>query len=258
MRWIFFLLLFAGFLCLPCLLKKWTCSFHKERCTPPLLEEQLGEVFSSLSPKELQEALSQKFTYLDRGAQSFVFASEDRKLVLKLFFFDRSPEKAQSLARSCRAAALAAEETGLVYLHFGPSEKSLPRFLLHGPAWHVTELQGANYCFALQKRAVPLKESLVSAYLAGDLKTFMQRVDAFFFLLQKRISMGIRNSDRSLFCNFGFVEGGGAIEIDFGHYLYDQDWSEEAKKREIDRYRKKLVEWTSCNVAEWKAEIERR
>ncbi len=258
MRWLFFLLLFSAFLCLPAALKRWTCSFHKERCIPPILEEQPGEMFSRLSPGEIQKALSQTFTYLDRGAQSFVFASEDRELVLKLFFFDGALEKAESLVQSCKAAALAAEETGLVYLHFGPSDKSLPSLKLCGPAWHWTELKGANYCFALQRRAIPLKESLGSAYFAGNREVFLQRIDAFFALLQKRISMGIRNSDRSLFSNFGFIEGGGAIEIDFGHYFFDPEWTEEAGKREVDRYRKRLVEWASRNMADWKEEIERR
>ncbi|MFI5335127.1 MAG: hypothetical protein ACHQT8_08265, partial [Chlamydiales bacterium] len=41
-------------------------------------------IFSSDQEKRAQEVLTQPFTYLARGKQSFVFLSEDQKTVLKL------------------------------------------------------------------------------------------------------------------------------------------------------------------------------
>ena len=43
-----------------------------------------GLSFSAVEEKRVKEILSQPFTYLARGKQSFVFVSEDQKTVLKL------------------------------------------------------------------------------------------------------------------------------------------------------------------------------
>lgn len=259
------LFLFASLLCLPAGLKRWTCSFHAARCIPPILGEKQGVVFSKLEPEAITKILSQPFHYLDRGAQSFVFASQDGRYVLKLFFFDSFPkfymqsnmEKARKMMQSCVIAAQAADETGLIYLHFGPSNLSLPKLRLFGPAWHRTHLESSSYCFALQRRATLLKESLCLAYLKKDRDAFVKKVDAFFELLRRRVSMGILNSDPSLYGNFGFV-GERAIEIDFGNYYQDTTLSEQAGMREIARYKKKLDEWASRMMPEWKEEIEIR
>ncbi len=254
------LFIFAALFCLPAGLKKWTCSFHTMRCIPPIIMEEQGVIFSKLEADEISKILSQPFRYLDRGAQSFVFSSLDGLYVLKLFFFDLFPkfhkqnniEKVKKTMRSCRIAAGVAEETGLIYLHFGPSKELLPKLLLLGPAWHCTHLEGAGYCFALQKRAILLKESLRSAYLEKNRGVFIKRLET--FLDQRRISMGIRNSDRSLYSNFGFVEDR-AIEIDFGNYYHETDT---CREKEIARYKKRLSEWASIETPEWKEEIESR
>ncbi len=254
MKWVLAFLLVSASLCIPAGLKRCTCSFHLSRCIPPKLENLTGALFSSLSSEEIKEILSQPFTYLDRGAQSFVFASQDGKYALKLFFFEHNSEKASALRMSCKAAMLAAEETALVYLHFGPSSKPIGKIKLCGPAWHRVTIKGSDYCFALQRMATPLKEAILRAYLNKDRDAFLKKVDALFTLLHRRVNKGIHNSDGSLFSNFGFLEDGQAIEIDFGHYRFDSKWSEEEKIREIARYKKRLGEWVFIAMPEW-AEI---
>lgn len=259
MRYLF-LFLCALFLLLPAGLKRWTCSFHLSRFTPPALEEGCGVIYSKGPPEEVKQIFTQKFDYLGRGAQSFAFLSRDGNYVLKLFFFDRGSTltKAKWLLESFKAAAYASEKTALVYLHFGPSKEPLMPLKLCGPAWHRKEIKSQNYCFALQRRAVLFKEALSSAYRSHQKDVFFKRIDSFFDLLQRRVSMGIRNSDRSLFGNFGFVEGDEAIEIDFGHYYLDPEWTQEAKRREIARYKKRLIEWVAHEMPEWLEEIEAR
>lgn len=255
-RLLLFVFLCAASLSLPAGLKRWTHSFHLSRCMPPASSAwEGGKLFSSLPAKEIGEVLSQTFYYLDRGAQSFVFASQDGRYVLKLFLFDPSPFKAKKMLESCKIAAQAVEETALVYLHFGPSKETLPVVRLVGPAWRRTRLQCANYCFALQMRAVPFKESLFLAYREKNLDALTQRLDAFYSLLRRRISMGILNSDPGLCCNFGFIEDSRAIEIDFGNYSLEEKCDED---REMNRYRRKLVEWASIEMPEWKEEFEKR
>jgi len=250
MRALFCLFVCLSLLALPAGLKRWTHSFHLARCVVPKIDSS-GELFSKFPQKKIQKILSQPFYYLDRGAQSFVFASEDGLYVLKLFFFDSKKEKAAKTLASCRVAVKAAEETALIYLHEGPSNQKLPVVRLIGPAWRRSRLESGRYCFALQRRALPMKEALRLAYVEGDRLLVQQRLDSFFSLLKRRISMGIFNSDRNLYNNFGFLENGQAIEIDFGNYR-QKPWSKEARDKEIARYQKKLMKWAGYALPGWK------
>ena len=261
-----FLFLCIFSLAFPAALKRYTRSFHLSRCTFALKPQ----IFSKLSPDELQKILSQPFHYLDRGAQSFVFSSEDGAYVIKLFIFDSSigllarclgrmewkaGEKAVRILESCKAASLASEETALVYLHLGPSEETFPPLRLIGPAWKRSSIHSADYCFALQMRAEPFKKSLQSDYLEKDRNSFSRKVDALYVLLNDRIARGIHNSDSDLFRNFGFINSDRAIEMDFGNYRIHQKWDQKAKEREIERYRSKLVQCVDETMPEWKDEI---
>lgn len=247
---------------LPVALKRWTHSFHLSRCVLPLKEKH--QIFSLLEKKEVEKILSRPFHYLDRGAQSFVFESEDGRFVLKLFFFDPHPKltrpnsrglarkKAKRTLEGCKTASLAHEETALVYLHLGQSDEKLPIVRLIGPAWKRSWLNCSHYCFAIQERAVLLKESLQAVYLQKNQQAFQRKIRSLSKLLKRRIERNIHNSDPGLFNNFGFVDCDRAIEIDFGNYRQCPDWKEADKSQEEARYLDKLALWMDETMPEWK------
>ena len=153
-RWIFFIFFSSLCLALPVCVKRLTHGFRIDKIKFELPFHAEWEI-SPLSPKSLDELLaifSQPFYYLDRGAQSYVFQSEDERYVIKFFRMDRprnpvrqwvrekikkrssSPrnfEKVDKLFSACKLAyTMAQEETELLYLHLNRTESLLPSLKL--------------------------------------------------------------------------------------------------------------------------------
>jgi len=193
------------------------------------------------------------FTFLARGAQSFVFESEDKKWVLKLFRYDRwvhpwrkfirnhwlkkqgrlpFDQKIDRLFCSTKLAfEKAADLTGLVYIHLNKKE-NLPTILLKDRLGRVRPFNLSSAYFAIQRRASPLPEVFLEAIENNDEKKFKALTRSFVHLLQARVSKGIRNTDTKVHVNFGFWNET-AIEWDFGNYCLDPEMKSE---EEIHRF----------------------
>lgn len=211
------------------------------------------EISSDLSREEVCKILSQAYAYLDRGAQCYVFASQDGEYVLKIFRFDRKDKKTTLMEKvnalflgSILAYERAREETGLLFLHLNRTENAFPLLQLTGPLGQPFSLKLDSYRFAIQKRVRPFRESLMNAYRSSDPEEMPQLLDAFLEVLSSRVDKGIRNSDPAVSRNFGFL-GKQAFEIDFGNY------SENGvpREKEIARYIQKLRLWLKENAPEW-------
>lgn len=267
---VFSLLFFLG---IPSWVKRQTRSVHLSRCSSAFAQKR-SCVLSSLSDDQLKALLSQRFFFLNRGAQSFVYASEDGDYVLKLFFFDSqsslidrfffrdqssieiATDKIQKLFQSCLTAWVAIEHTALVYLHFAETKNNQPKIRLIGPFTRSYCIDGNKFVFALQKRALPLKDALQEAYQKNDKNLFFQHVQEVFSLLEKRISSNIFNSDRSLLENIGLMGSHEVIEIDFGNYRFEPQKGEVQKQQEIRRYKKRLEKWIKRNTPHWEKSID--
>lgn len=226
-------------------MKRVTSGFKLTKMQVDLPFEKRWERESVLSHEELIQILSQKFSYLDRGAQCFVFASEDGAYVLKFFRFDRSnpkkPKKVssyQKIERMFDATLLAyekaKEETALLHVHLNPTE-DLPFLSVKGPIGQNLYLDLNQYRFVLQRKAVPFRETLVSLIERKDEEALRSHISSFLEMLRSRSKKGLRNTDPSLSRNFGFLDGK-AIEIDFGNYTVNgtsEEW-------EVSRYSHKL------------------
>lgn len=268
MRWIrpaLFILLASAALALPASLKRLTHSFHIARLFVDLPEQTVWQADGRARPDEIRRILSQDFAYLGRGSQAFVFASADRRYVLKLFLFDaqkpvvrrffhrpdrRTREKIEETAvrvlqASRIAYQMAADETGLVYVHLQPTHLQLPWVRLHGPAWRRSTIEMDAYRFVIQRMALPFDRVLLEARLANDRERFCRAIDGFLSLLSKRIALGICNTDPTLFDNFGWMDDR-AVEIDFGKYVL-----RESGQSQIQPYMDQLLEWTLKNAPEW-------
>lgn len=242
---------------LPVALKRWTCGFKlsKMRLDMPFRED--WEITKRLSDEEIASILAQPFTYLDRGAQCYVFASQDQKYVIKLFRYDAALfgkrkgktfyEKVEHMFNaSLLAYQLAPIETGLLYLHLNLTDTKLPVLNAVGPTFQKLRLPLDRYRFAIQKMAKPFRESLLEAYQSKDPESMKRRIDSFVAVIRSRAEKGIRNTDPAVSRNFGYF-GDQAVEIDFGNYSHScvsKDW-------EVARYSHKLRSWLSENAPEW-------
>ncbi|MES2272649.1 MAG: hypothetical protein V4487_00455 [Chlamydiota bacterium] len=224
-------------------------------------------------PPQIREILSQPYTYLDRGAQCYVFASEDDQYVIKLFRYDLSQSsprlrprlfsftkkrktnfqsKILHLFNACKMAYDQAPlETGLVYIHLNPTAKGLPILHCRDSLGRRYALPLDAYRFAVQKKAEPLRKVFKDAIEAQDVKAVERRIDAFLTLLKRRTGLGIHNSDSNWSRNFGFYKEC-ALEIDFGNYRKSKKLLVPAHRlKEIHRFSYPLRKWLYCNAPEY-------
>lgn len=192
--------------------------------------------------KEACEILTQPFYYLGTGGQTFVFASQDGKYVLK--FFKKLPHplaflkkykirKKQSLLKDLNSYLLAfqkaPEETGLVFIKMDTKTPFNQKIKLEDKLHisHLVSLQ--NTLFVLQKRAIPLKD-----YLNQE-KEIKKIFSSLFELAQKLGEKHITDEDfQHLDNNLGFLEKR-PLFIDPGR------WAEHACS--TDDMSKKFMQW---------------
>jgi len=193
---------------------------------------------------ELDTALSQKFTYYDKGSQAYVFISEDKQYILKFFKqhklrpktwvayfpFPFNPyyqdylfkkRKAAATFSACKTAFLELkEQTGLLYVHLNPSldcDKELVVFDKRGNR-HVIQLNEMS--FYLQKRAHLIYPRLSELMRQGEIERAKQVISSLFTLLEFLGKKGIVDNDPILRKNFGLIDDT-AVQIDIGRLRID-------------------------------------
>jgi len=194
---------------------------------------------------EVRKILQQKFTYLDKGRQSYVFLSEDGKYVLKLFryhlvrkrfslyipyflkFWDKDAgrklfAKKGQFENWMESYKLAfeklKEETGLIYLH-------LVKTSFLDQKIEVLDKLGRSYFLPLDSTGFLLqKKADLFSNVVGDLirkkdRTNLKKVfKAYFATVASRHQKGIANKDHSWIKNYGIIGFNEAVEIDVGRY----------------------------------------
>lgn len=226
-RLIVFFLLGVSCLCAPLVMKRLTKGFHLTRLDVYDWNSCKGLNQTFVNPpieQEILEVLSQPFTYLHRGAQCYVFESQDRKYVIK--FFQKRKKKIKKIDFTSYLIAYykAKEETALLYMHLIPTQQSLPKLSVRSPLGRWFSLSLDRYAFVIQKKTKSFRETLLQA---SKEKTLDVYISSLLDLLSQRIAKGIRNKDLSLSSNFGFL-GEQAIEFDCGCYIESVDFLQPA------------------------------
>ncbi|MBS0616465.1 MAG: hypothetical protein JSR58_07945 [Verrucomicrobia bacterium] len=208
----------------------------------------------------------QRFVYLARGAQCYVFASEDGKYVLKLFkkahllpsvwshipLINRlkpfKPSKMERMRvkqqRDYMGYKVAferfREDTMLTYLHLNPTEMNLPTVTIVDKIGIEHQIDLNKTSFAVQKRVLSFNEWLAGSTDA-EVQKGIQDIAAFF---QKRVAAGVSDNDSAPY-NFGFFEGR-PIQIDPGHYeLFTGN-----PELELVNMKKRFIKWMRKNKPE--------
>lgn len=217
-------------------------------------------------PSHVSSILDEKFFYLSKGHQSFVFVSEDGEYVLKFYRFpshlrplswlthpiaylfdknrinikDYNLEKLRSSFESYKIAYKELkDESGLIFLHLDKTDHLKKRIVLVDRlgASYLVDLDSTH--FLLQKKGeliFPLLTDLVEHEKMEDAKKVIDEVIS---LIVKRCHKGIADLDPVLEKNYGWLAGK-AIHLDSGRFKKVEALSE---KEEVLKITKGLKIW---------------
>ncbi len=197
---------------------------------------------------EIPSFFDQSFIYLGKGAQSFVFASQDGQYVLKLFqhYRMRPPPWASipflrhyAQEKIKRREALLdhdfnsyvvafqhlKEETGLIFLHLNKTDHLNKSLLLVDKIGisHLIDLDKVE--FLVQKRAHLVYPTIQDALAQGDRVHVKQIIDSLIELFITRCCKGIFDKDPDFATNFGLCDRK-AIQIGVGRFQPDSSRSD--------------------------------
>lgn len=240
----------------------------------------LYKIFSSLTPRAEWEIpspaeeematilhiLDQPFFYLGKGAQCYVFASEDERYVLKFFRHDHTelpfwslyfPEWKCSKKRAKRMKDFMSfriaydtfrEESGILFLQLNKNPALQKQIILFDKIGVRHQISIDQVEFVLQKRAELLYPTLEHWIVQGDKAQAAKTLSDLVQLLALRCKKGIHDKDPDLNTNFGVIAGK-PIQIDVGRFTYDKRCAKpEVYQPEILRITDNLKQWLDLHA----------
>jgi hypothetical protein len=207
----------------------------------------------------------QPFIYLDKGAQNFVFESQDQNYVLKFYRFPSRlrrfswvshpfgfllPSKtlqakthSQSRVQFAYNSYFLAhhylkQETGVAYIHLNCTPNLGQKIHLRDRTGRVYQLPAGNIGFVLQKKGKPFLPLLSSAIKNHQTETAQRMIKSLIQLIVSRCSKGITDLDNMDNDNYGWAENH-ALHLDIGRFVQN----EEMKKPSV--YYQEVIRVTS-------------
>lgn len=197
-------------------------------------------------PEWIDRILSQKFTYFNKGSQSYVYISEDKQYILKFLKQDKlhpntwlaylplsfNPHYQKSLfLEKKRASTFSAiktafsefkKETGLLYVHLNRTNslnKKITLFDRKGNL-HVVDLDQTS--FLVQKKANLIYVRIAELMAESKIEEAKQIISSVFALVDKLGKRGVVDNDPILRKNFGLIDDK-AVQIDIGRLRIDPE-----------------------------------
>lgn len=232
------------------------------------------------TPEEEQEReaiFNQKFHYIGKGSQCWVFASEDGKYVIKFFKHYRlrvadwinsfpmkyllhsyrerkTEEKAIRLERAFRSYKIAYDklqpETGVVYVHLNKSHALNKTVEIYDKLGRRFDLDLDSFEFLVQKKGELILPKLTRLMQQGEVDHAKKLITSLVQLLVTRCQKDIRDLDPFLRKNSGFL-GDQAVTIDLGQFVPDEHLHEpENTRNEIINISKWIMPWLNQNYPE--------
>lgn len=199
---------------------------------------------SSEKKESIKTALSQVYTYLGKGCQSYVFLSADGKYVLKFFKYQRfrpqewlsyfsfipaaeayrlekiekKKEKLNNLFSSLKVAYDELQpETGILYIHLNKTHDLGIRLTVVDKIGFDYQLNLDNFEFMLQRRADMLTPTLDRLMSSGQSEKAKHLIDELLGMINSEYQRGLGDSDHALMQNTGVLEGH-PVHIDVGQF----------------------------------------
>lgn len=206
----------------------------------------------------LNKILSQKFSYFAKGAQSYVFLSEDGGHVLKLFkfkhlrpspFFEQlasiglfenyysklTARKEKKLWGVFRAHKLAYDRdrdlSGVVFVQLNVVDNPSRKVTLSDKIGMEHDIDLRDVPFVIQKRGESLRVIMWELLHSGDISSAMDRIGKIFDLYAAEYRRGFYDRDHGVMRNFGFA-GDDALHIDVGMLTLDEGIKDKARSKE--------------------------
>lgn len=245
--------------------------FDVAKIYSPLQEEKNREVESGkLQEPLVHSILDQKFYYLSRGHQCFVFVSEDQKYVLKLInharftlprylsIFSFIPQvkalqakRFRRLEPSFQSFYLAyhrlQQETGLVFLQLNKEKRFQKKVTLVDKVKIEHQVDIDQVEFMIQKKGEMIYPSLCRLWDPINDQPFKQALISFANIIKKRSKQCIVDDDVDVGINYGFI-GEKAILIDPGRLFVDLDLlDKKCQKKERTKSTKQFRKWLKKN-----------
>jgi hypothetical protein len=228
-----------------------TAGFTIENITSDFAFQPQWEVRPLASDEQIvvKEALRQPFHYLGKGCQSYVFASEDNKYVIKFFKYQRYRllpwltyfpplpaivkyreekmekkwNKLDGFVQSWKVAfENLKDETGLIFVHLNKTDNLNKPLTIYDKIGmkHVVNLDQMEFC--IQKKAEMLCEVLMNCKKSDDLPKAQQIVRSLLSMILSEYARGIADNDHALMQNTGVSEGK-PVHIDVGQFVFNDD-----------------------------------
>lgn len=236
--------------------------------------EGSSPAISSEERNQIKSILNQPYSYLDSGAQSYVFISQDKNYVLKLFKFqhmrippwlnylplpktlshyrERKKEKKKSVVKSTFISCKIAydhlkADTGLILVHLDKTKLLNQRVSLIDKIGVKHEVELDNVEFILQKAASLAYDTIDQWMGNGELEKARAGVSKMLDLAFKRCLQGLGDRDPDFQTNFGFL-GEEALQIDIGRFSYDESCKDpEIYRKEMIRITRAFKGWIETN-----------
>ena len=236
---------------------------HSTEWSLPLLSEE--------EQKEIDRILNQKFTYFDKGSQSYVFISEDKKHVLKflkqcklrprtwLAYIPLSfnPYRQQKLffqekrRRTFDAQKIAftefRKETGLLYAHLNRTnnlQKSVELFDKKGRGYTIAL---DNTSFSIQKKVNLVYPHLSELIKQGNQEKAKKVISSFCSLVDLFAQKGVIDHDPIVRKNFGVLDDE-VIQFDIGRMRIGPPQN---RADEVANAHKKIERWIAKHHPEF-------
>lgn len=198
--------------------------------------------------KQLETLLKQRFKYLGKGCQSYVFESEDGQYVLKFFKFQRfRPQrgfdyfgfipaaeryrlqkiekkrgKLEKLYRSWQIAyEELPEEAGIIYVHLNPTDHIQGKLVIIDKVGLKHVLDPNRMEFLVQRKATMLCPTLDRLMRQGHEDEAKALLTRLLGQIVDEYQRGLADHDHALMQNTG-VYAGAPFHIDVGQFAYEE------------------------------------
>lgn len=213
---------------------------------------------SSEEKGDLESLFDQPFYYLGKGAQAYVFASQDGSAVIKFCRFDhlrppllfahcifpfiyeksrieRMVHKRGRLEQEFGSYKIAFEEmkqqTGLIYLHLNKGSLWNKVITIYDKIGVAHKLPLDQMEFIIQKKATLVYPTISHLMETGADLAAQKAITRLVNLLKERCAKGIFDKDPDLITNFGFLDEQ-PLQIDIGRFLWRDHPPQETEIRE--------------------------
>lgn len=214
--------------------------------------------------QEVHQALTQSYSYLGKGAQSYAFVSEDGLYVIKLFkhqhlkepiwnrYLPKNTRRASAYRKQFKLETLfnsykiayeeLSQETGVLFAHLNTQDKLTTTLFI--------DMMGRSYAldlgkttFVLQRRAQLITQAMQNA---GPKEAKLIYDQAMATVLS-RCQKGYIDTDPAFIQNWGVTDSGDVIQIDAGRVMKKENFSVEERVRQetaqLDTWCKENLGW---------------